>query len=73
MAEQQQSQGATTTLESGSLLDQILAEAKVTPDQETYSIAKQGVSAFITEVLTSSDKYRKIDKAAVKSRDLDVR
>lgn len=65
--EQQQEGGATTTVtEGGSLLDQILAEAKVTPaDQDTYAIARQGITAFITEVLTSSDKHRRIDKAAV--------
>lgn len=63
--EQQQSSGATTTTEGGSLLDELLSEAKVTPEQETYAIARQGVETFITEVLSSSDKYRKIDKAAV--------
>jgi len=64
--EQEQSAGATTTTEAGgSLLDELLSEAKVTPDQETYAIARQGVESFITEVLSSSDKYRKIDKAAV--------
>jgi type VI secretion system protein ImpC len=63
--EQQQAKGATTTTTGGSLLDELLSEAKVTPDQETYAIARQGVESFITEVLSSSDKYRKIDKAAV--------
>jgi len=66
MAEEQtQAAGATTTFESGSLLESLLSEAKVTPEQETYSVAKQGVEAFIAEVLTSSNKYRRIDKAAV--------
>jgi type VI secretion system protein ImpC len=66
MAEEQEAVAeATTTTQEGSLLDQLLEEAKVTPDQETYSIARQGVEAFISEVLTASDKYRKIDKAAV--------
>lgn len=63
--EQQQSSGAATTTVGTSLLDELLSEAKVTPDQETYAIARQGVESFITEVLSSSDKYRKIDKAAV--------
>lgn len=63
--EQAKSQGATTTTGEGSLLDELLSEAKVTPDQETYAVARQGVEAFIGEVLTQSDKYRKIDKAAV--------
>jgi type VI secretion system protein ImpC len=65
MAEEQEAVVAPTTTTEGSLLDQLLEEAKVTPDQETYSIARQGVEAFISEVLSSSDKYRKIDKAAV--------
>ena len=63
--EQQQSSGAATTTVGTSLLDELLSEAKVTPEQETYAIARQGVETFITEVLSSSDKYRKIDKAAV--------
>jgi type VI secretion system protein ImpC len=63
--EQQQSSGATSTTVGTSLLDELLSEAKVTPEQETYAIARQGVETFITEVLSSSDKYRKIDKAAV--------
>ena len=66
MAEEQQQGGATTTLAEGSLLDQILAEAKVTPaDTDSYAIARQGISAFITNILTSSDRHRRIDKAAV--------
>ncbi|MEM7158131.1 MAG: type VI secretion system contractile sheath large subunit, partial [Myxococcota bacterium] len=65
MAEEQQQAAGATTTESGSLLDELLSEAKVTPEQETYAIARQGVETFITEVLSSSDKYRKIDKAAV--------
>src|SRR5688572_21556501 len=63
--EQSQGQGATTTTSEGSLLDELLSEAKVTPDQETYAVARQGVEAFIGEMLTQSDKHRKIDKAAV--------
>jgi len=63
--EQEQAAGAATTTFSGSLLEDLLSEAKVTPEQETYSVAKQGVEAFIAEVLTSSNKYRRIDKAAV--------
>ncbi len=63
--EQEQAAGAAATTQEGSLLDELLSEAKVTPDQETYAIARQGVETFITEVLSSSDKYRRIDKAAV--------
>ena len=51
--------------EGGSLLAELLSEAKVSPEQETYGIAKQGVEAFIGQVVAASDKYKKIDKAAV--------
>ena len=43
---QGQGQGATQTLEGGSLLDEILAETKMTPGDEGYEIAKRGVQAF---------------------------
>lgn len=66
--ETQQGEGAaeaTTTTTEGSLLDELLAEAKVAPGEETYDVARQGVTAFISQVVASSDKYKKIDKAAV--------
>lgn len=39
--------------ESGelSILDSIIAETRLTPDDEAYDIAKRGVSAFIEELL----------------------
>ena len=56
MAEEQaQGGGAATTLGESSLLDQILAEAKVTPDQETYSIAIRG-SCMVTTMALSAAK-----------------
>ena len=69
MSEEQAQEGgaAATTTESGSLLSELLTEAKVSPGQETYDIAKQGVTAFIAEAIANSDKFSKIDKAAVDS------
>src|SRR5688500_508148 len=69
MAEETEQAGgaATTTTTGSSLLEELLSEAKVSPEQETYGIAKQGVEAFIAQVVGSSDKYKKIDKAAVDS------
>ena len=43
--------GATHTLEGGSLLDEILAETKMTPGDEGYDVAKRGVQAFIAELV----------------------
>lgn len=34
-----------------SILDSIIAETRLTPDDEAYDIAKRGVSAFIEELL----------------------
>ena len=34
-----------------SILDSIIAETRLTPDDEAYDIAKRGVSAFSEELL----------------------
>lgn len=67
MATETQAQGAagTQTLEGGSLLDEILAETKMTPGDEAYEIAKRGVQAFIAELVTPKREGEKIDKALV--------
>lgn len=58
------SQGAQT-LEGGTLLDEILAETKMTPGDEGYEIAKRGVQAFIAELVTPKREGEKVDKALV--------
>jgi type VI secretion system protein ImpC len=66
MAEQEQATAVATPTTEGSLLEELLSEAKITRDQEdSYSVARQGVEAFIAEIVGHSDKYQKIDKAAV--------
>jgi type VI secretion system protein ImpC len=67
MATETQAAGAAgaQTLESGSLLDEILAETKMTPGDEAYEIAKRGVQAFIAELVTPKREGEKIDKALV--------
>ena len=50
----------------GSLLDTILSETKLAPGDEAYDVTKQGVQAFISEMLKGRDS-KKIDKAAVDS------
>lgn len=52
----------TDTLGSASLLDQIMAETKLVPAQEGYQVARQGVSAFIAEILKSNDPDQLINK-----------
>src|SRR5260370_32914428 len=58
-------QGATQTLEGGSLLDEILAETKMAPGDEGYEVAKRGVQAFIAELVAPKREGEKVDKALV--------
>src|SRR5215831_2880126 len=48
-----------------SLLDEILAEGKLTPSDVGYDVAKRGVQAFITEMLAPGRVIEKVDKAMV--------
>src|SRR5271154_6820049 len=57
--------GATQTLEGGSLLDEILAETRMTPGDEGYDVAKRGVQAFIAELVAPKREGEKVDKAFV--------
>jgi type VI secretion system protein ImpC len=65
MSTEAQASGGTHTLEGGSLLEEILAETKMTPGDEGYEIAKRGVQAFIAELVTPKREGEKIDKALV--------
>ncbi|MBN1962934.1 MAG: type VI secretion system contractile sheath large subunit [Deltaproteobacteria bacterium] len=48
-----------------SLLDEILKETKFKPQDEAYGIAKQGVQAFITEMLKPTRADTKVDRATI--------
>src|SRR5271156_6098572 len=65
MASEMQAQGGQQTLEGGSLLDEILAETKMTPGDEGYDVAKRGVQAFIAELVAPKREGEKVDKAFV--------
>ncbi|PRA58174.1 type VI secretion system contractile sheath large subunit [Pseudomonas sp. MYb187] len=54
-----------TTVGDPCLLDQIMAETMLQPTQEGYLIAKQGVAAFITEILKSNERDQLINKHRV--------
>lgn len=47
------------------ILDRIIAETKLTPEDEAYDIAKRGVSAFIEELLKSDNEQEPVKKALV--------
>ncbi|MFO7704956.1 MAG: type VI secretion system contractile sheath large subunit [Halopseudomonas sp.] len=48
-----------------SILDSIIAETRLSPDDEAYAIAKRGVSAFIEELLKPQNDQEPVKKAMV--------
>ncbi len=65
MAEQHKNEADDVAVEEGSLLDQILAETNIRPDDETFQVAKRGVQAFISEMLAPKHQGERVDKSAV--------
>ena len=58
------SAGATAAEES-SLLDQVLAETKLTPQDEGYEEARKGIAAFLSELVKPAHAGERIQGAAV--------
>jgi type VI secretion system protein ImpC len=56
---------AATTTESASLLDEILGETNIKPNDDGYDVAKRGVQAFIAELLGPTRSGEKIDKTII--------
>jgi type VI secretion system protein ImpC len=65
MSQQTEGDSATQTLEGESLLDEILADAKMNPGEEGYEIAKDGVRAFIAELIQPKRQGERVDRALV--------
>lgn len=65
MAEEQAAEGEGAVAEEGSLLESMLSEAKINPEDETYDVARRGIQAFVTEMLAPNRKGERVDKAVV--------
>src|SRR5215813_6263863 len=66
MAEQQRAaQPASAATEEGapSLIEDILAVTQLKPTDEGYEITRQGVQAFLTELLAPAHAKEKVDRA----------
>ncbi|MDZ3992497.1 type VI secretion system contractile sheath large subunit [Pseudomonas sp. Teo4] len=61
----QLSETTTDTIGDANLLDQIMAETMLRPHQEGYLVARQGVAAFISELLKNGDQAPVINKHRV--------
>ncbi|PYB76156.1 type VI secretion system contractile sheath large subunit [Pseudomonas soli] len=55
----------TKTIGNAALLDQIMVETMLVPSQEGYQIARQGVAAFLSEMLKSDEPEPLINKHRV--------
>jgi type VI secretion system protein ImpC len=61
----QQDAAASAVTTELSLLDQVLAETKITPSDDGYDAAKQGIAAFLAEVVKPIHAGEKVQTAAV--------
>lgn len=62
---QNAAEAAQTTDAAPSLLDEILAETKLKPSDDGYDVARQGVEAFIADLLAPGRMAEKADRAVV--------
>ncbi|CRN07744.1 type VI secretion system contractile sheath large subunit [Pseudomonas fulva] len=60
-----EAQQATQSLAEFGILDQIIAQTSLTPEDDAYGIAKRGVSAFIEELLKPKNQGEPVKKAVV--------
>ncbi len=66
MSTKTEEQSGTQSVDEDSLLDSLLDEAVLSSaDADAVEVAKRGVSAFMSELLTSGDKFSKVDRTAV--------
>ncbi|WP_410000308.1 type VI secretion system contractile sheath large subunit [Halomonas sp. I1] len=66
MTESTQNQAvASEEVQSESLLDQVMAQTRMVPNEDGYDVAKQGVAAFISELLKSDDAQQQVNKSVV--------
>ncbi len=65
MDNERQTQPQAAAAADGSLLDQIMQQTSLAPNDEGYSLARKGVEAFVSQILASGGQQAKADKAAV--------
>lgn len=64
MSTETENEAGAAAASEGSLLETILSETKLNPGDEAYDVTKQGVQAFIAEMLKGREG-QKIDRSAV--------
>ncbi|MDR0218899.1 MAG: type VI secretion system contractile sheath large subunit [Enterobacteriaceae bacterium] len=65
MAQHEENSTALASGATTSLLDEIMSQARITPENDGYYIAKQGVAAFIGSILNTGSNEDPINKLLV--------
>ncbi|MDC9620743.1 type VI secretion system contractile sheath large subunit [Xenorhabdus sp. XENO-7] len=65
MAQHEENSTALASGATTSLLDEIMSQARITPENDGYYIAKQGVAAFISSILDTGANEEPINKLVV--------
>jgi type VI secretion system protein ImpC len=58
-------EGSSVNQGSGNLLDEIMAQTRIAPNEEGYDVAKKGVAAFIENLLQSNKTDEPVNKTLV--------
>ncbi|WP_109079374.1 type VI secretion system contractile sheath large subunit [Aggregatibacter kilianii] len=65
MARAVKQQVQETEVQQSSLLDEIMAQTRISSDSEGYDVAKQGVAAFISNILMTGSQEEPINKLLI--------
>ncbi|CBJ79415.1 type VI secretion system contractile sheath large subunit [Xenorhabdus bovienii] len=65
MAQHEENSTALASGATTSLLDEIMSQARITPENDGYYIAKQGIAAFISSILDTGANEEPINKLVV--------
>ncbi len=52
-------------ISAGSLLDQVVSQTRIGPNDEGYEVAKRGVGAFLAELLRPENQLERVNKSLV--------
>ena len=65
MDNERQTQPQAASSADGSLLDQIMQQTSLAPNDEGYSLARKGVEAFVAQIIANGGQQSKADKSSV--------
>ncbi len=55
----------SNTVAATGLLDEVMAQTRIAPNEESYDVAKKGIAAFIENLISSNQESEPVNKALV--------